>query len=147
MRTWLTEEPIDPASVLGEIGADEHGAAVVFLGVVRDHNDGRSVSGVEYSAYTEMAERVLAAIARETGERWSTDRIAAVHRVGALGIGETSVAIAVSTPHRAEAFEACRFIIEQLKQRLPVWKREAYVDGESEWVGVSDMAQREPASG
>jgi molybdopterin synthase catalytic subunit len=110
------------------------GAVALFLGTVRDHNDGRDVDGLEYEAYGPMAERVLAEIAAEAASRWQTDRIAAAHRFGLLAIGEASVAIAVSTPHRADAFDACRYIIEQIKERLPIWKRESYGDGTSEWV-------------
>lgn len=125
---------IDPAEVLGRVRADEDGAALLFLGVVRDHADGRPVSGMRYDAYVEMAEPVLAEIAREAAERLGTDRVAVVHRVGELDIGEVSVAIAVSSPHRAEAFDASRYVIEEIKKRLPVWKKEHYTDGTAEWV-------------
>ena len=133
-RARITADPIRPEEVLDRVGADEDGAVVLFLGIVRDHNDGRAVSGMEYEAYREMAEEVLDAIAGEVVERWETDRIYVVHRVGALEVGESSVAIAVSTPHRAEAYEASRHVIEEIKARLPVWKREHYVDGERRWV-------------
>lgn len=134
VRTGVTADPIDPAEVLARVGADEDGAVVLFLGIVRNHNDGRPVSGMEYEAYREMAEGVLDEIAVEAAERWATDRLAVVHRVGALEVGDASVAIAVSTPHRAEAYEASRYVIEEIKQRLPIWKREHYVDGERRWV-------------
>lgn len=125
---------IDPSEVLGRVGSDEDGAAILFLGVVRDHADGRAVSGMRYDAYVEMAEPVLHAIAEEASERLGTDRVAVSHRVGELDIGEVSVAIAVSSPHRAEAFDASRYVIEEIKKRLPVWKKEHYVDGSAEWV-------------
>jgi len=134
VRAWLTRDPIDAAVVLGLVGSDRDGAAVLFLGVVRDHNDGRAVSGMTYEAYGEMAEKELAAIAMEAAERAGTDRIAVVHRVGALEVGEASVAIAVSSPHRAEAYEASRYVIEQIKLRLPVWKRERYTQGSERWL-------------
>lgn len=127
-------DPIDPAVVLARVGALEDGATLLFLGVVRDHADGRAVSGMRYEAYAEMAEAVLAEIAREAAERLGTDRVAVVHRYGELEIGEVSVAIAVSSPHRAEAYEASRYVIEAIKQRLPVWKKEHYVDGAEAWV-------------
>lgn len=134
MRSWITREPIDPAALLEEVGAPEDGAVLLFLGIVRNHNDGRSVGGMRYDAYVSMAESVLARIVEEAGERWGTDRLTAVHRVGELSVGEPSVAIVVSTPHRAEAYEASRYVIEELKRRLPVWKEERYVDGEARWL-------------
>ena len=130
----VASEAIDPADVLARVGSDRDGATLLFLGVVRDHADGRPVSGMRYDAYQEMADKVLSTIAEEAAERLGTDRVAVVHRFGDLAIGEVSVAIAVSSPHRAEAYEASRYVIEQLKQRLPVWKKEHYVDGVSEWV-------------
>ena len=130
----VAAEAIDPAEVLARVGSDRDGATVLFLGVVRDHADDRPVSGMRYDAYQEMAGEVLRTIAEEAAERSGTDRVAVVHRFGELAIGEVSVAIAVSSPHRAEAYEASRYVIEQLKERLPVWKKEHYVDGASEWV-------------
>lgn len=127
-------EVIEPAEVLARVGSDEDGACILFLGVVRDHADGRSVSGMRYDAYVEMAQPVLQVIAEEAAERLGTDRVAVVHRVGELDIGEVSVAIAVSSPHRAESFDASRYVIEEIKKRLPVWKKEHYVDGSAEWV-------------
>jgi molybdopterin synthase catalytic subunit len=130
----IVREPIDPAYVLGLIGDDEDGASLLFLGVVRDHNDGRSVGGVRYDAYEEMARQVLAEIVDEAASAARTDRVAALHRVGELAVGEISVAVAVSSPHRAESYEASRYIIEEIKKRLPVWKKERYSDGAEEWV-------------
>ena len=134
MYTAVTPEPIDAATVLSRVGASEDGAAILFLGVVRDHADGRTVDGMRYDAYAEMAEGVLAEIATEAAARLGTDRVAVVHRTGALAVGEVSVAIAVSSPHRAEAFDASRYVIEEIKKRLPVWKKEHYVDGDAAWV-------------
>ena len=130
----VASEVIDPAEVLARVGSDRDGATLLFLGVVRDHADDRPVSGMRYDAYGEMAGEVLSKIAAEAAERLGTDRVAVVHRFGELAIGEVSVAIAVSSPHREEAYEASRYVIEQLKERLPVWKKEHYVDGVSEWV-------------
>lgn len=130
----VVREPIQPAQVLARVGADQDGASLLFVGVVRDHNDGRRVTGVHYDAFEEMAVRVLEEIVREAEESFGTDRIAVLHRIGDLTIGEVSVAIAVSTPHRAESYEASRFIIEEIKRRLPVWKKEQYTDGAMEWV-------------
>ena len=141
----IVREPIDPAQVLTRVGADEDGASVLFLGVVRDHNDGRSVGGVRYDAYEEMAAQVLSEIVEEAARAAGTDRVAAVHRIGELKVGEVSVAIAVSSPHRAEAYEASRYVIEEIKKRLPVWKKERYSDGEEAWVeGRTPDAARTP---
>ncbi|MBT3327768.1 MAG: molybdenum cofactor biosynthesis protein MoaE [Gemmatimonadales bacterium] len=125
---------IDTNEVLTRIGSDQDGATLLFLGVVRDHADGRPVSGMRYDAYEEMATPVLLGIAQEAADRTGSDRIAVVHRFGELSIGDVSVAIAVSTPHRAEAYDASRYVIEEIKKRLPVWKKEHYTDGGSEWV-------------
>ena len=130
----VASEVIDPAEVLARVGSERDGATLLFRGVVRDHADDRPVSGMRYDAYEEMAGEVLSKIAAEAAERLGMDRVAVVHRFGELAIGEVSVAIAVSSPHREEAYEASRYVIEQLKERLPVWKKEHYVDGVSEWV-------------
>jgi len=132
--TAIVREPIEPAQVLTLIGADQDGASLLFLGVVRDHNDGRSVGAVRYDTYEEMAAQVLSEIVEEAARAAGTDRVAAVHRIGELEVGEVSVAIAVSSPHRAEAYDASRYIIEEIKKRLPVWKKERYSDGAEVWV-------------
>lgn len=134
MRTRITRDPIVPAAVLAEVGSPEDGAALLFLGIVRNHNDGRAVVAVHYDGYREMAEKVLREIAGEAACHLGTDRIAVVHRVGELLVGEASVAVAVSSPHRAEAFDACRQIIEEIKHRLPVWKEEHYAEGDARWL-------------
>ena len=125
---------IDPAEVLARVGSDEDGAAILFLGIVRNHADGRPVTGMRYDAYVAMAESVLAEIAAEAAGRLGVDRVAVVHRVGDLAIGDVSVAIAVSSPHRGESFAASRYVIEEIKKRLPVWKKECYANGEDAWV-------------
>jgi molybdopterin synthase catalytic subunit len=130
----VVDAPIDPAAMLAGTLSPADGAALLFWGVVRAENDGRAVSSLEYSAYAEMAEREMLRIADEASARFGTGAIHVVHRVGLLQVGEASVAIAVASPHRAQAYEASRYVIEALKQRVPVWKREGYVDGEREWV-------------
>ena len=142
----LVIDPIDPAAILGRVGAEEDGAALLFVGVVRNHADGRPVEGMTYEAYEEMAGSVLKEIADEAGRRAGTDQVAVVHRVGDLAIGEVSVAIAVSSPHRAEAFEASRYVIEEIKKRLPVWKKEHYTDGRQEWVEGTTPSPRSRAA-
>lgn len=131
----VTSDPIDTTGLMKRVGADEDGAILLFVGVVRNHNDGRDVSGVGYEAYGEMAEKVLREIVTEASVALGSDRIAVVHRVGDLVIGDVSVAIAVSSPHRAEGYEASRYVIEEIKKRVPVWKHEHYTDGTVEWVG------------
>lgn len=130
----ITHEPIDPARLLGDSLSPDDGAALLFWGVVRNQNDGRPVSHLEYHAYADMAERMMHRIAEQAIARFGVGGVRIVHRVGTLAIGEASVAIAVASPHRAEAYEASRYVIEELKRRVPIWKREGYVEGESEWV-------------
>jgi molybdopterin synthase catalytic subunit len=134
MRTAIVDRPIDAGALLGEVAHHRNGATVLFMGTVREVNDGEAVSGLDYSAYAGMAETELATIVTEASQRWRTTDIVVEHRVGSLALGEESVAIAVAHPHRGEAYEASRYIIEELKKRLPVWKREHYLDGRSEWV-------------
>jgi len=130
----IVRHPIEPDAILERVGCDRDGAVLLFLGVVRDHADGRSVTGMRYDAYEEMAGDVVRAIASEASERFGTDGIAVTHRVGELSVGDVSVAIAVSTPHRAEAYDASRWVIEEIKRRLPIWKKERYVEGDDAWV-------------
>jgi len=134
MRVSLVRTPLDPAALLAEVATVGNGASIVFVGTVRDVNEGRAVSGIEYTAYAAMAVRELEAIASEAVLRFGTDDVVVEHRIGRLALGEASVVIAVAHPHRAEAYEASRFIIEELKRRVPIWKREEYVDGTREWV-------------
>ena len=142
MKTGIVGDPIRPEEVLQELGAPEDGAHLLFLGVVRDHSQGRGVTGLDYEAYESMADRTLALIASEASHRWGTDRISVLHRVGELEVGDISTAIGVAAPHRGEAYEASRYIIEELKKRLPIWKREHFVEGDSEWVGAHDGRPR-----
>jgi molybdopterin synthase catalytic subunit len=142
----IVHDPIANEDVLSHVGAEQDGAVLLFLGIVRDHADGRAVSGMRYESYEEMATPVLREIAEEAAERIGSDRVAVVHRVGELEIGEVSVAIAASSPHRAEAYDASRYVIEEIKKRLPVWKKEHYVDGTHEWVAGTVPPVREPAS-
>jgi molybdopterin synthase catalytic subunit len=128
----LLREPIDVLSLAGTTPAD--GALCLFLGVVRNENGGRAVVCLEYEAYEEMALPLMEAIAAETRRIYPVTDVRLVHRLGRLEIGEASVAVAVSSPHRAEAFAACRFAIDALKSRVPIWKKEHYADG-SAWLG------------
>ncbi len=137
-RTRLDQTPLDTSQVIADVTHAAVGGIDVFVGVVRDHADGRAVEGLEYSAYGPMAERELAAIAREVEARYEGVRVAARHRIGALRVGDLAVVCAASAPHRAEAFAACRELIEEIKLRVPVWKRETGPDG-SAWVGWVDV--------
>lgn len=134
----LTTDPIRADEVLSRVGADEDGAVLLFLGVVRDHADGRSVDGLHYDVYESMAREVLREIAGEAARDAGVERLHVVHRSGSLDVGEVSVAIAVSSPHRAEAFQASRQVIEEIKKRLPIWKEEHYTGGEAGWVEGTD---------
>jgi molybdopterin synthase catalytic subunit len=141
VTTSVTTDVISPGDVARALPSQADGACILFLGVVRNHNEGREVTGLEYEVYQGMAEKTLAAIAMEASHRWGTDRITVIHRVGDLQIGEVSTAVGVATPHRGDAFEASRYILEELKQRLPIWKREHYVDGDSDWLGAPETGR------
>jgi molybdopterin synthase catalytic subunit len=127
----LVREPIDVASLAAT--APEDGALCLFVGVVRNENRGRRVLRLDYEAYEEMAVALMEEIATEAAGRFPVTAVRLVHRVGRLEVGEASVAVAVSSPHRAEAFAACRFAIDTLKARVPIWKKEFYADG-SAWL-------------
>lgn len=145
MRCRITSESIDAAALLAEVATPSDGAVLLFWGVVRNENDGREVSGLEYEAYAAMAEAKLREIVGEAAERWSVGEIVVVHRVGKLDVGEASVGIAVAAPHRGEVYEASRYVIEELKRRVPIWKREHYLDGPSAWLAGAVPAPEVPA--
>ena len=130
----LTHEPIDHAALTESVRAPHCGAVVTFLGTVRDLTGERVTVALDYEAYPGMAEKKLAEIEADTRARWPVGDIALVHRLGRLEIGEVSVAVAVSCPHRADAFAACRHAIDRLKELVPIWKRENWADGTTEWV-------------
>jgi molybdopterin synthase catalytic subunit len=141
----ITSQPLDAAALLAEVATPSDGAVLLFWGVVRNQNEGREVNGLEYEAYAEMAEAKLRGIATEAAQRWSVGEIAVVHRVGKLNVGEASVGIAVAAPHREDAYEASRYLIEELKRRVPMWKREHYLDGPSAWLGGAVPEPEVPA--
>jgi molybdopterin synthase catalytic subunit len=134
MRTAIVERGIDATALVAEVSSDGNGAVILFLGTVRDSNDGRGVTGIEYAAYRSMAERQLAAIVSEASDKFGTTDLVVEHRVGTLDVSEVSVAIAVGHAHRGAAYDASRYVIEEIKKRVPIWKREHYVDGTREWV-------------
>lgn len=134
MRAAIVTRPIDTSALLAEVAAPANGATVLFTGSVRENSEGRTVAGIDYDAYESMAGEELTRIVRECTERFATTHVVAEHRVGSLALGELSVAIAVGHPHRGPAFDAARFVIEEIKLRLPVWKQELFTDGTRAWV-------------
>ena len=140
----LTTEPIDHHALTEQVRRPSCGAVVTFLGTVRDLTGDRVTSALDYEAYPGMAEKKMAEIERDTRARWPVGEIALVHRLGHLDVGEVSVAVAVSCPHRAEAFEACRHAIDRLKELVPIWKKENWADGTSEWVHPSKAEGGKP---
>ena len=141
MRTSVVEDPIDTAALLAEVNRSSNGATVLFVGTVRDLNNGRAVTGIEYKAYRSMAERELADIVDEASQRFGTTDVVVEHRIGTLELGEASVAIAVGHARRASAYDTSRYVIEQIKQRVPIWKLEHYVDGAREWVNAGENSR------
>lgn len=133
----ITKDPIDLCQILVATKDRSAGGAVLFIGSVRDHNEKGPVSEIYYEAYKEMAEDKIAEIEREVREKWDIKKFVAIHRIGNLKIGEPSVAVAVSSEHRKEAFEACKYAIDEIKTKVPIWKKEISDSGVA-WVeGVS----------
>src|SRR4029450_11312223 len=130
----LTTKPIDPAAVLAAVASNDAGAVVLFLGTTREFTSGRRTASLDYECYPEMAEKKLAELEAEARRRWPLVGCAIVHRLGRLELGEASIAIAVSSPHRQVAFEAGKWLIDTIKEVVPIWKRENWADGTSEWV-------------
>ena len=132
-RTAITAAPLDLNALVRAVEAPDAGGIATFLGVVRDHNQGRRVQHLVYEAYEALAERSLQRIVAEAHERWPSVALAVHHRIGTLEIGEASVAIAAASAHRADAFAACRYTIERVKQIVPIWKHE-YFEGGDVWI-------------
>lgn len=130
----LTRDVIDYNSITEAVRRKDSGAVVLFLGTVRDLTGGRVTVALDYDAYPKMAEKKLAEIEAETRSLWPVGDIILEHRLGRLEVGDISVAVAVSCPHRAQAFEACRYAIDRLKELVPIWKKENWADGSTEWV-------------
>ena len=130
----ITPDPIGPGEAIDFVSDHAAGGTCVFLGTVRDHSEAGAVTGLTYEAWEEQTELRLEELADEMLERWPLRKIAFLHRSGELGVGEVSVVVACSSPHRAEAFEACRHGIERLKQDVPIWKKEHLTSGASSWV-------------
>ncbi|HEY2882276.1 MAG TPA: molybdenum cofactor biosynthesis protein MoaE [Pirellulales bacterium] len=130
----LTKNSIDPTAILAGVQSTAAGAVVLFLGAAREITGGRRTESLDYESYPEMALKILANLEAEARRRWPIIECALVHRLGHLLPGEISVAVAVSTPHRDDAFAAARWLIDAIKQEVPIWKRENWADGAAEWV-------------
>ena len=130
----ITESPIDYAALTERVRSNRAGAVCLFLGTVREITGDRRTAALDYEAYPEMARRKMEELEAEARGRWPIVEAALVHRVGHLDLGEVSVAVAVSCPHRADAFAACRHAIDRLKELVPIWKKEHWADGSTEWV-------------
>jgi molybdopterin synthase catalytic subunit len=134
IRAALVTRAIDVGALIVEVADVSTGATALFAGTVRDSNDGRAVAGIEYAAYTAMAQRELLRIAQEAAQRYDPLRVVVEHRIGALALGDVSVGIVTAHAHRGPAIDGMRFVIEEIKRRVPIWKRELYADGTREWV-------------
>ena len=132
---WLTERPLDAAEGSRRVEDPSCGAVVTFVGAVRNENEGRQVDYLEYEAYPGMAEEKMAQIGQEIAERWGITRVAMAHKLGRCDVGEPSIVIAVASGHRREAFEACHYAIDRVKELVPIWKREVWKDG-AVWIGM-----------
>lgn len=141
MLVEITAEPLAPEPFLQHVRRDDSGAVALFLGVVRDNSHGRRVLYLEYDAYPEMAERKLREVAEEAQARWPITDIAIAHRTGRLEIGETSLLVAVSSPHRHDAFAACHHIVNRIKEIVPIWKKEVWEGGEG-WVEGDPVGEK-----
>jgi molybdopterin synthase catalytic subunit len=142
MAALLTNVPIDVAALVRSVATLEDGAIVTFLGTARRHSEGKAVLELRYEAYAAMAEKALEEIVTATQAKWPGTRVVVQHRLGACPLGEASVAVVAVSPHRAEAFAACRFVIDTVKRDAPIWKQELFADGTA-WVG--DPASYRPA--
>jgi molybdopterin synthase catalytic subunit len=140
--SWLTDHPIDTAALIARVMRPSDGAYGLFEGVVRNHHEGRAVESIDYDAYRPMAEKELERIVRGVEQELPGVAITLLHRLGFLRVGEASIAIVCASPHRAEAFAACRMVIDRIKETVPIWKKERGPDGE-EWVGWCQHEKQE----
>ncbi len=143
--TYFTREPLSLERLVAEVSSPACGGTCVFLGTVRNGPAEGSVTAIEYSAYETMVEAEFGRLLDDARGRWPDARIAVRHRLGAIPVGDASIAIAAAAPHRAQAFDACRFVIEEVKRRIPVWKKELRVDGSEVWVDPSGRPTAKPS--
>lgn len=141
--TRVTKSRLDPAALCRAVASPKHGAVASFVGTVRSPHAGRRVEAVTYDCFVPLAEKELLRIKSAAERRWPV-RVAVEHRTGRLRVGQASVAIAVGSGHRAEAFDACRFVIEEIKRRVPVWKKEHYAAGDGRWLAGCALHGRRP---
>jgi len=147
MKFSVSDTPIDVTAAKKAVADNGCGALVVFEGWIRDHNEGQEVERLEYEVYRPVAEKEGARIIDEAIERFGVSHALCIHREGLLELGDIAVVVCVSSAHRGEAFDACRYIIDQTKTRLPIWKKEHYVSGVSEWVNCEHCAAAVHATG
>lgn len=140
MRVAVVTTPIDVTALINEVAGDRHGATALFIGTVRSTNEGREVREIEYTAYEEMAEREMSVILAEAGRAYEGAVLAAEHRIGLLAVGDASIVIAAAHERRACALDALRYAIDEMKRRVPIWKRELYSDGTESWVDPTRAA-------
>jgi molybdopterin synthase catalytic subunit len=145
-RFHLMDRPLEPQRLRLALQQGDFGAYVAFEGWVRDHNEGRVVRRLEYEAFAALAQREGERVLEEAGARFALGRALCAHRVGALAVGELAVWVGVSSAHRDAAFQACRYIIDEIKHRLPIWKKEYYADGDSGWVNCEACAAHAPGA-
>lgn len=141
----LTTDPIDANALLAEIAHDADGAQVLFLGVVRNHHQGREVLRIDYEAYEPMALKELQRITEEVARQYELERVLVVHRFGRHEVGDASIAVVIGSPHRAPAFEAAKEIMDRVKKDVPIWKKEHFADGTIEWVLADKLVRSEQA--
>ena len=133
----ITHSNIDIPSILDSVSSPESGAIDIFVGTTRNESQGRTVLSLTYEAYEPMAIKIMNLFEQEALTRWPLQKVVIVHRLGKVDLMEASVVIAVAAPHRTEAFEACRYLIDRLKKEVPIWKKEHFADGKTEWSGIS----------
>lgn len=141
---YLTDAPLNLGELVAEVCAKDRGAVLVFLGLVRNSPEDGDVTEIDYSSYPEMAEAEFGRIVGEAAARWPQARVSLRHRLGRVPVGEASIAIAVGAPHRAEAYDASRYVIEETKRRVPLWKKERFSDGSALWVQPAGWSVPEP---
>ena len=141
-QTHITSQPILAEHYFSQINQPDAGAVVSFLGLVRDHNKGKKVTGLYYEAYESMADKIIWKILKEASSKWDLRDAICVHRIGNIPIGEAAVIVLTSSSHRAEAYEANRYILDRVKYEAPIWKKEFFADGKVEWGKNSDVEPR-----
>lgn len=144
----VSTEPLDIETAVARVSSPSHGAIDTFIGIVRNNHQGKEVTGITYDAHKALAEKAFQEICLEAQELWPETHYYVAHYQGELDVGGISIVIAASSPHRAESFESCRYVIEEIKKRSPIWKKEHYIDGKSDWLpGHSLVADTEVRGG